>query len=95
MDAVAMLQSLLSGLGVALVIWVVKILKSHKAAHERTEDSQANTAARLDRMEKEFYPDSGKSLWDRLDSTYNLLAQIAQQQGHYVRPQPIKEDRDS
>lgn len=95
MDAVAIADSLVSGLAVALVLWVVKILKSHKAAHDRTEDFEHTTTTRLNRMETEFYPDSGKSLWDRIDATYNLMAQIAQQQGHYVRPQPLKEPKEN
>ena len=95
MDTVTIFQSMISGLGVAGVLWIMKILKKHREAHEKTEELQIKTAQRLDRVESEFYPDSGKSLWDRMEATYNLLAQVAQQQGHYVRPQPIKETKET
>ena len=68
------LETASATLVVALVMWVIKLIKKHGQAHE-------DIPKRLEKIEAEFRPNGGYSQHDRQEAIYELMVQLAARQG--------------
>lgn len=70
-------ETAVAALVVALIMWVIKLVKRHADAHEEIPE----LGRRLEKIEAEFRPNGGYSQHDRQEAMYELLVQLATRDG--------------
>lgn len=80
------IPSIIGGLAVALITWLIRVIRKHDQTHD-------DTNVRLQKIEAEFRPNGGNSQRDLQEAMYATMRQLAQKNGLKPLPHPSKRKR--